>query len=234
MDASGTLPTGGCPKTPISGSAKSHPHRALVRSGTYSASSIDYASKHEPKTCSSRDGHHARRDLHVRLHASSARRRSSRPKTNTRRRRTCSSDARRPRRFSNSFRFCSDDGVDDYVERVGAAPRRRIPAEFQHPEFRYSFDVVNVSDINAFALPGGPMFRQPRHDRGREERGRNRRRARARNQPRRAAPRNGTGQQAHQYRGRLGPRADRGRDPRRNRLARLFRWAASSVSARRS
>src|SRR5262249_57591350 len=30
-----------------------------------------------------------------------------------------------------------------------------IPSEFQHPEFRYSYKVVDVSDINAFALPGG-------------------------------------------------------------------------------
>jgi len=51
-----------------------------------------------------------------------------------------------------------DDGVDDYVERVGARLAANIPPEFQHPEFRYTFDVVNVSDINAFALPGGPMF----------------------------------------------------------------------------
>jgi Zn-dependent protease with chaperone function len=51
-----------------------------------------------------------------------------------------------------------DDGVDDYVERVGERLVANIPAEFRHPEFRYSFDVVNVSDINAFALPGGPMF----------------------------------------------------------------------------
>src|SRR5258706_3960143 len=27
-----------------------------------------------------------------------------------------------------------------------------------HPEFRYTFEVVNVREINAFALPGGPMF----------------------------------------------------------------------------
>src|SRR5204863_7106669 len=33
-----------------------------------------------------------------------------------------------------------------------------IPPEFQHPEFQYYFKVVNASDINAFALPGGPMF----------------------------------------------------------------------------
>jgi beta-barrel assembly-enhancing protease len=48
--------------------------------------------------------------------------------------------------------------VDSYVERVGAAIAAAIPPEFQHPEFRYVFSVVNASDINAFALPGGPMF----------------------------------------------------------------------------
>ena len=51
-----------------------------------------------------------------------------------------------------------DDGVDDYVERVGQRLVENIPSEFRHPEFRYSFDVVNVSDLNAFALPGGPMY----------------------------------------------------------------------------
>jgi Zn-dependent protease with chaperone function len=51
-----------------------------------------------------------------------------------------------------------DDGVDDYVERVGQRLAQAIPADFQHREFRYSFDVVNVSDLNAFALPGGPMY----------------------------------------------------------------------------
>jgi beta-barrel assembly-enhancing protease len=48
--------------------------------------------------------------------------------------------------------------VDNYVERIGAALAAAIPPEFQHPEFRYTFSVVNASDINAFALPGGPMF----------------------------------------------------------------------------
>jgi predicted Zn-dependent protease len=51
-----------------------------------------------------------------------------------------------------------DDGVDDYVDRVGARLVDSIPSEFRHPQFQYTFDVVNVSDINAFALPGGPMF----------------------------------------------------------------------------
>jgi hypothetical protein len=51
-----------------------------------------------------------------------------------------------------------DDRVDDYVEDVGARLAGGIPTEFRHQGFRYSFDVVNQKEINAFALPGGPMF----------------------------------------------------------------------------
>ncbi len=52
----------------------------------------------------------------------------------------------------------NDERVDDWVEDVGARLAQAIPPEFQHPEFRFTFDVVNQSEINAFALPGGPMF----------------------------------------------------------------------------
>ncbi|HUE89126.1 MAG TPA: M48 family metallopeptidase [Vicinamibacterales bacterium] len=51
-----------------------------------------------------------------------------------------------------------DARVDDYVDSVGARLVRAIPPQFQHSEFRYSFEVVNQKEINAFALPGGPMF----------------------------------------------------------------------------
>jgi len=51
-----------------------------------------------------------------------------------------------------------DGNADTYVERVGALLAAAIPPEFQHGEFHYVFSVVNASDINAFALPGGPMF----------------------------------------------------------------------------
>jgi len=52
-----------------------------------------------------------------------------------------------------------DNGeVDDYIERVGRILASAIPADYAHPEFRYEFGVVNAGDINAFALPGGPMF----------------------------------------------------------------------------
>jgi hypothetical protein len=51
-----------------------------------------------------------------------------------------------------------DDAVTSLVDEVGRRLTNGIPANLRHPEFRYSFDVVNVRDINAFALPGGPMF----------------------------------------------------------------------------
>src|SRR5437764_3300202 len=51
-----------------------------------------------------------------------------------------------------------DDEVASYVESVGRRLVAAIPPELQHPEFRYSFRVVNIREINAFALPGGPMF----------------------------------------------------------------------------
>jgi hypothetical protein len=51
-----------------------------------------------------------------------------------------------------------DNRVDGYVEDVGERLVQNIPAEFRHNEFRYTFDVVNLREINAFALPGGPMY----------------------------------------------------------------------------
>jgi Zn-dependent protease with chaperone function len=44
--------------------------------------------------------------------------------------------------------------AESYVDRVG----RRLAAAAPGPKFPYSFKVVNVSDINAFALPGGPVY----------------------------------------------------------------------------
>ena len=52
----------------------------------------------------------------------------------------------------------NDERVDDYVEDIGRRLVAAIPPEFRHSEFRYTFDVVNQKEINAFALPGGPMF----------------------------------------------------------------------------
>jgi hypothetical protein len=54
--------------------------------------------------------------------------------------------------------FQQGDETDRYVESVGRRLVQAIPQEFYYSEFEYSFDVVNARDINAFALPGGPMF----------------------------------------------------------------------------
>jgi beta-barrel assembly-enhancing protease len=51
-----------------------------------------------------------------------------------------------------------DDEVTSYVQDLGRRLVNAIPPELQHREFSYTFDVVNVREINAFALPGGPMF----------------------------------------------------------------------------
>ncbi len=51
-----------------------------------------------------------------------------------------------------------DDAVTSYVTRLGERLTAVIPTEFQRPEFKYTFETVNVREINAFALPGGPMF----------------------------------------------------------------------------
>src|SRR6266480_3154305 len=56
------------------------------------------------------------------------------------------------------FPLLRDAEATAYVESVGQRLVAAIPAEFQHSEFRYYFKVLNASDINAFALPGGPMY----------------------------------------------------------------------------
>ncbi len=56
------------------------------------------------------------------------------------------------------FPLLRDAEVSAYVERVGQRLVASIPPEFQHPEFRFYFKVINARDINAFALPGGPMY----------------------------------------------------------------------------
>ena len=62
-----------------------------------------------------------------------------------------------------------DEDANAYVERVGQRLVASIPPQFRQPAFDYRFKVVNASDINAFALPGGPMY----VNRGMIEAGRN-------------------------------------------------------------
>lgn len=52
----------------------------------------------------------------------------------------------------------NDAEATNYVQQVGRRLVNAIPPEFQHPEFQYTFKIINARDINAFALPGGPMY----------------------------------------------------------------------------
>lgn len=55
-------------------------------------------------------------------------------------------------------RLLRDEEVNAYLARLGQRLVGVSPAELQHPEFRYSFKVVDAPEINAFALPGGPTY----------------------------------------------------------------------------
>ena len=52
------------------------------------------------------------------------------------------------------FPIVNDSSVNGYVNRIGA----RLAANTSGAKFPYRFRVVNASDINAFALPGGPVY----------------------------------------------------------------------------
>jgi len=51
-----------------------------------------------------------------------------------------------------------DEQVNAYLNSIGRRLANQIPSEFRHPEFQYTFTAVNLREINAFALPGGPMY----------------------------------------------------------------------------
>jgi Zn-dependent protease with chaperone function len=48
--------------------------------------------------------------------------------------------------------------ITRYLDRLGDRLVEAAPAEFKQPVYEYSFTPVNLREINAFALPGGPMF----------------------------------------------------------------------------
>jgi Zn-dependent protease with chaperone function len=51
-----------------------------------------------------------------------------------------------------------DGFLAEYLQTLGSRLVAAAPADLNRKEFRYSFTPVNVKEINAFALPGGPMF----------------------------------------------------------------------------
>ena len=57
-----------------------------------------------------------------------------------------------------SYPIIQNAEIQRYVETLGRRLVAASPPELNNPVFRYSFTAVNVKEINAFALPGGPMF----------------------------------------------------------------------------
>jgi Zn-dependent protease with chaperone function len=52
-----------------------------------------------------------------------------------------------------------DDGrIARYLSRLGDRLVAAAPPDLKQPVYEYSFTAVNLKEINAFALPGGPMF----------------------------------------------------------------------------
>ena len=56
------------------------------------------------------------------------------------------------------FPIIEDGRIGSYLTAVGDRLVAAAPAEFKDPLYQYSFTPVNLKEINAFALPGGPMF----------------------------------------------------------------------------
>jgi beta-barrel assembly-enhancing protease len=51
-----------------------------------------------------------------------------------------------------------DQRIVRYLSRLGDRLVAAAPASLNEPVYEYSFTPVNLKEINAFALPGGPMF----------------------------------------------------------------------------
>jgi len=58
------------------------------------------------------------------------------------------------------FPLINDENIKRYLTTLGDRLVAAAPPELKHSAFQYSFTPVNLKEINAFALPGGPMFVQ--------------------------------------------------------------------------
>ena len=52
----------------------------------------------------------------------------------------------------------NDEKITRYLTELGDRLVAHAPIELKEPVYQYSFTPVNLKEINAFALPGGPMF----------------------------------------------------------------------------
>jgi Zn-dependent protease with chaperone function len=58
------------------------------------------------------------------------------------------------------YPIIKDERITRYLAGLGDRLVAVAPAELKEPVYEYSFTPVNLKEINAFALPGGPMFVQ--------------------------------------------------------------------------
>ena len=72
--------------------------------------------------------------------------------------RTSSSAAKPPPRSASSIPIIEDAAHRPLSHQARRSARGGRPAELKQPVYEYSFTPVNLKEINAFALPGGPMF----------------------------------------------------------------------------
>ena len=56
--------------------------------------------------------------------------------------------------LENEYKLVEDAAVQERVERLG----RSLAAYSDRPELPYTFKVLNVKEVNALALPGGPVY----------------------------------------------------------------------------
>src|SRR6185369_9397211 len=56
------------------------------------------------------------------------------------------------------YPIIENEKIAKYLTMLGDRLVAAAPAELKQPVYEYSFTPVNVKEINAFALPGGPMF----------------------------------------------------------------------------
>ena len=56
------------------------------------------------------------------------------------------------------YPIIKDERITRYLTMIGDRLVAAAPAELKKPVYQYSFTPVNLKEINAFALPGGPMF----------------------------------------------------------------------------
>jgi Zn-dependent protease with chaperone function len=56
------------------------------------------------------------------------------------------------------YPIIADERIARYLAKLGDRLVAAAPPELKEPVYEYSFTPVNLKEINAFALPGGPMF----------------------------------------------------------------------------